>query len=72
MYGNKKNEQNTIVVKKEIEQPKNLDFVDYAKKMEGNFEDNPNYLKNHFSQQKGIFVKIVMAYENIDEINVDL
>ena len=50
MYGNKKNEQNTIVVKKEIEQPKNLDFVDYAKKMEGNFEDNSNYLKNHFSE----------------------
>ncbi len=53
MYGNKKIEQNTIVVKKEVEQPNNLDFVDYARKMEGKFEDNPNYIKNHFGEQKG-------------------
>ena len=50
MYGNKKNENNTIIINKEIEQPKNPDFLDYAIKMEGNFEENANYLKNHFSE----------------------
>ena len=36
MYGKK--DLNTIVVKKDQEQPTNLDFVEYAKKMDGNFD----------------------------------
>ena len=40
--------------------------------MEGKFEENPNYLKNHFTEQKSYYFIPVIAYESVDDFSPEL
>ncbi len=40
--------------------------MEYAKRMDGNFDGNSNYIKSHFSNNKGKMIELDLAYDSIE------